>query len=161
MPPPSNEITDIWEFNRKKDIDINIRNIKEVLVHTMKSSWYVTVVYEIMIDFLITIIIIIVINIIIIIMVIIIVIIFHLSVLLKGSYFIAKEGTMVAVLSKGRSSIANSGTKLAVLLGINRSGSVPLLSATHSLFSNLTYSTLKDLKRSQGPQRGSEESGFR
>ena len=33
MPPTSNEITDrpIWEFNRKKDICIKIRNIKEDL----------------------------------------------------------------------------------------------------------------------------------
>ena len=36
---------------------------------------------------------------------------------------------------QGRSSIANSGTYIAFLLGINRSGSFPLLSAPHSLFS--------------------------
>ena len=53
MPPPSNEITDIWEFNRKKYINIKIRNTKEDLV--MQFSWYVTAVGEIMTDFLITI----------------------------------------------------------------------------------------------------------
>ena len=42
---------------------------------------------------------------------------------------------LVAVLPKGSSSTANSGTKVAVLLGMNRYGSFPLLSATHSLFS--------------------------
>ena len=39
-----------------------------------------------------------------------------------------------SVLPKGRSSTANSGTKVAVLLGMNRCGSFPLLSALHSLF---------------------------
>ena len=82
----------------------------------------------------------------------------HQSVLPKGRSFIANPGTKVAALSKGRPSTANSGTKVAVLLGINRCGSFPLLSApTLSLASD---QTLKDLKRSQEPQLGGEESGF-
>ena len=40
-----------------------------------------------------------------------------------------------AVLPKGRSYTANSGNKIEVLLGMNRCGSFPLLSAPHSLFS--------------------------
>ena len=59
----------------------------------------------------------------------------HQSVLLKGRSYTANTGTKVAVLSKGKSSTANSETKVAVLLGINRFGSFPLLSAPHSLFS--------------------------
>ena len=47
----------------------------------------------------------------------------------KGMSFTANSGTMAAVLTKGRSSTANSGTKVAVLLGMNRCGSLPLLSA--------------------------------
>ena len=47
-------------------------------------------------------------------------------------------GTKAAILPKGRSSTANSGTKVAVLLGMNRYGSFPLLSAPHSPFSILT-----------------------
>ena len=43
--------------------------------------------------------------------------------------------------------------RFAVLLGLNRCGSFPLLSAPHSLFSIWT-----NLKRSQGHQRGGEES---
>ena len=63
------------------------------------------------------------------------------------------------VLPKGRSFTANSGTKAAVLLGMNRCSSFLLLSTPHSL-SLASEQTLKDLKRSQGPQRGGEESGF-
>ena len=55
------------------------------------------------------------------------------------------------VLPKGRSFTANSGTKIAVLLGINRCGSFPFLSAPHSRFS--IWTDFKDLKRSQGHQR--------
>ena len=47
--------------------------------------------------------------------------------------------------------------KAGLPLGINRCDSFPLLSAPHSLASE---QTLKDLKRSQGPQRGGEESEF-
>ena len=79
----------------------------------------------------------------------------HHSVLPEGSSFTANAEIKVAVLSKGRSSTANSGIKVAVLLGINKCGSFPLLSAPNSLFSIET-----DLKRSQGLQRGGEDSGF-
>ena len=82
----------------------------------------------------------------------------HQSVLPKGRSFTAYSGTKAAVLLKGRSSTANSGTKAAVLLGIDICGSFSLLFAPNSL---LAYEqTLKDLKRSQGHQRGDEESGF-
>ena len=47
--------------------------------------------------------------------------------------FTANSGTKAEVLPKGRSSTTNSGTKVAVLLGINRCGSFPLLSAPHCL----------------------------
>ena len=62
-------------------------------------------------------------------------------VLPKGRSFTANSGTMAEILPKGGSSIANSGTKIAVLLGMNRCGSFPLLSAP-------TLS-LADLKRSE------------
>ena len=62
----------------------------------------------------------------------------------QGQVFYCNTGTKIAVLSKGRSSTGNSGTKVAVLLGINRCGSFPLLSAPHSLFSIWT-----DLERSE------------
>ena len=81
------------------------------------------------------------------------IIIIIISVLPKGRSFTAISGTKAAVLPKGRSSTANSGTKVAVLLGMNRCGSFPLLFAPYSLFSIWT-----DLKRSQEPQRGGEES---
>ena len=60
----------------------------------------------------------------------------------QGQVFHCKAGTEVVILSKGRSSTANSGTKVVVLQGINRCGSLPLLSAPHSLFSIWT-----DLKK--------------
>ena len=66
------------------------------------------------------------------------------SVLPEGKSLIANSGTKVVDLSKGRSSTANAGTKVAVLLGINRCGSFPLLSAPHSLSSIWT-----DLKISE------------
>ena len=50
-------------------------------------------------------------------------------VLPKLRSFTANAGTKAAVLHKGRSSTANSETKVAVLLGMNRCGSFPLLSA--------------------------------
>ena len=59
----------------------------------------------------------------------------HHHVLPKGRSFSANSGTKAAILPKVRSSIANSGTKAAVLLGMNRCGSFPLLSAPHSHFS--------------------------
>ena len=68
----------------------------------------------------------------------------HRIVLPKGRSFTLNSGTKAAVLTKGRSSTANSGTKVAILLGMNRCGSFPLLSAPHSLFSIWT-----DLKRSE------------
>ena len=77
----------------------------------------------------------------------------HQSILPKGRYFTADSGTKAIVLFKGRSSSANSGTQAAVLVGMNRCGSFPLLSAPHSLFSIWT-----DLKGSQGHQLGGEES---
>ena len=48
---------DIWEFYRKKDITIKIRNIKEDLVRYVDCSLldYVSAVYEIMSNFLINI----------------------------------------------------------------------------------------------------------
>ena len=58
--------------------------------------------------------------------------------------FTANSGTKAAVLPKGKSSTTNSGTKVAVLLGMNRCGSFPLLSAPHSLSRIWT-----DLKKSQ------------
>ena len=60
--------------------------------------------------------------------------------------------------AQSRSSTVNSGTKVAVLLGINKCGSFPLLSYP-TLFLT-SEQALKDLKRSQGPQRGREDSGF-
>ena len=71
------------------------------------------------------------------------------SVLPKGRPFTANSGTKNAVLSKGRSSTANSGTKAAVLLGMNRCGSCPWLSAPHSIFSIWT-----DLKKIWKVPRG-------
>ena len=59
----------------------------------------------------------------------------HQSVLPKGRSFTANSGTKAAVLPKGKSYTANSGTNVAVLLGMNRCGDFPLLSAPHSLFS--------------------------
>ena len=59
----------------------------------------------------------------------------HQSVLPKGGSITANSGTKVTVLPKGRSYTANSGTKIAILLGMNRCGNFPLLSALHSLFS--------------------------
>ena len=58
-----------------------------------------------------------------------------ISVLPKVRSFTANSGTKAAILPKGRSSTANSGTYVAVLLGMNRCGSFPLLSAPHSLLS--------------------------
>ena len=47
----------------------------------------------------------------------------------KGKSFTANSETKAPVLPKGWSSISNSGTKAAVLLGMNKCGSFPLLSA--------------------------------
>ena len=65
-----------------------------------------------------------------------------MSVLSKCRSFTENSCTKAAVLPKGRSFTANSETKVAVLLGLNRCGSFPLLSAPHSHFSIWT-----DLKR--------------
>ena len=67
-----------------------------------------------------------------------------IGILPKGRSFTANSGTKAAVLLKARSSTANSGTRAAVLLGMDRCGSLPLLSAPHSLFSIWT-----DLKRTE------------
>ena len=57
--------------------------------------------------------------------------------------------------AEGRSSTANSGTKAAVLLGYNRCGSFPFLSASHSLFS--IWTNLKRSEKIQGaPTRWAE-----
>ena len=80
------------------------------------------------------------------------------NVLPRGMSFTANSGTNAAVLPKDRSSITNSGTKIAVLLGMNRCSNFPLLSAPHSLVS--IWTDLQNLKRSQGPQPGGQESGF-
>ena len=82
----------------------------------------------------------------------------HQSILPKCSSSTANSGTKAAVLPKGRSSAANSGTKVAVLLGINKCGSFPFF--PHLTLSLTSEQTLKDLKKSQGPQREGEESGF-
>ena len=66
------------------------------------------------------------------------------SILPKGRSFTVNSETKAAVLLKGKSSTANSGTQAAVLLGMDKSGSFPLLSAPHSLFRIWT-----DLKRSE------------
>ena len=51
--------------------------------------------------------------------------------------------------------------KVAVLIGINRCGSFPCFPYPPPLSLSLaSEQTLKDLKRSQGHQRGGEESGF-
>ena len=70
--------------------------------------------------------------------------IYIINVLPKGRFFTANSRTRAANLPKGSSSIANSGTYVAVLLGMNRCGSFPLLSAPYSLFSIWT-----NLKRSE------------
>ena len=69
-----------------------------------------------------------------------------ISVLPKGRSFAANSDTKAAILPKSRSSIAKSGTYVAVLLGTNRCGSLPLLSA--SPLSLASEQTLNDLKRS-------------
>ena len=76
----------------------------------------------------------------------------------QGQVFHLNSGTKAAVLLKDRLSTANSGTKAAVLLGMDRCGSFPLLSAPHFLFN--IWTDIKNLKRSQGHQRGGEESGL-
>ena len=77
----------------------------------------------------------------------------------KGRSFTANPGIKAAVLPNVRSSTANSGTKVAVLLGMDRCGIFPLLSAPYSL-SLASEQTLKDLKRSQGHRRGGDDSEF-
>ena len=81
------------------------------------------------------------------------------SVLPKGRSFTANSDSKAAVFPKGRSSTANSGTKVTVLLGMNRCGSLPFLSAPHSL-SLATEQILKDLKGPRDTIVEGEESGF-
>ena len=86
----------------------------------------------------------------------------HQSVLSKGRWsFTATAGNVVVVMFKGRSSTANSRTKVAVLLGVN-SFPVPVASRCfpQPTLPLSSEKTLKDLKRSQEPQRGGEESRF-
>ena len=54
----------------------------------------------------------------------------HQSVKPKGRSFTTNSGTKAVVLPKDRSSTAN---QHVVLLGMNKCGSFPLLSAPHSL----------------------------
>ena len=75
-----------------------------------------------------------------------------------------------SVLPKDRSFTANSGTKTAILplqtqeprlqFYQGRIGAVASLCIPHPTLSLASQQTLKDLKRSQGHQRGGEESGF-
>ena len=74
--------------------------------------------------------------------------IYHHLVFCSRAQGTENSGNKAAVWPKGKSSTANSGTKVAVLLGMNRCGSFPLLSATHSLFS-----IWKTLKRSENIPR--------
>ena len=53
----------------------------------------------------------------------------------QGQVLHCKRRNQGCSSAEGRSSTANSGTKVAVLLGLNKCGSFPLLSAPHSLFS--------------------------
>ena len=53
----------------------------------------------------------------------------------QGQVLHCKRRNLVCSSAEGRSSTTNSGTKAAVLLGMNRCGSFPFLSAYHSLFS--------------------------
>ena len=81
----------------------------------------------------------------------------HQCVLPKGRYFTTNAGTKIAFLFKGRSFTANSGTKVSVLLGIS---AVAYICFPHPILSSASEQIIKDLKRSQGPQREGEESGF-
>ena len=83
----------------------------------------------------------------------------HQNVLSNSRSYTANSGTQAVVLPKGRSFTAYSGAKVAVLLGMHRCGNFPLHSEPHC-FSLASEQILKDMKRSQGPQRGGEESGF-
>ena len=73
-------------------------------------------------------------------------------VLPKGRSFTASSGTQACSSAEGMSSTANSGTKCAVLLGLNRCGRFSVLSAPTLYLAS--EQTLKQLKRSQGHQRG-------
>ena len=59
----------------------------------------------------------------------------HQSILPRAGPSLQTQEPRPAVLLKGRSSTANLGTQAAVLLGMDKCGSFPLLSASHSLFS--------------------------
>ena len=76
----------------------------------------------------------------------------------QGQVLHCKRRKLGCSSAKGNTSTENSGTKAAVLPGMIRCGSFPLLSA--STLSLASEQTLKDLKRSQGHQRGSVENGF-
>ena len=77
------------------------------------------------------------------------------SLLPKGRSFTANSRTKAAVLSKGKSSTANSGTNITVLIGMNKS--VASCCFPHYTLFLASEQTLKDLIRSQGPQRGGVE----
>ena len=62
----------------------------------------------------------------------------------QGQVLYCRRRILGCSSAEGRFSTANSGTKAAVLQGLNRCGSIPLLSASHYLFSIWT-----DLKRSE------------
>ena len=62
----------------------------------------------------------------------------HHSILPKGRSFSVNSETKAVVLITGRSSTANSGIQAAVLLGMDRCGIFPLLSAPLSLSLSLS-----------------------
>ena len=82
-----------------------------------------------------------------------------ISVLPKGRSFTANGETQAEVLPKAGLPPQTQEPRLQFYQGFNRCGIFPLLSASHSL-SLACEQTLKDLKSSQGHQRGGEESGF-
>ena len=81
-------------------------------------------------------------------------IIIIMSVQPKGRSFTASGETYAAVLPKAGLPPLTQEPRLQLYQGFNMCGSFSLLSAPHSLFSIWI-----DLKRSQGHQRGGEESG--
>ena len=84
---------------------------------------------------------------------------YHKSVLPKYRSFTASAGTQAAVMPKAGLPPQNQEPKLQFYQGLNRCSSFPLLSAFFSR-SLACEKTLKDLKISQGHQRGGEKGGF-
>ena len=82
----------------------------------------------------------------------------HQSVLPKDRSYTASAGTYTAVLPKADLPLQTQEPRLQFYQGLNRCGSFPLLSASHSLFS--IWIDLKRSEWSQGHQHGGEESGF-